>query len=189
MNRSNILKVIENLSVVVFFLTWWKYSEDLKYPTMALMIWMTGFVILAKLWGEKLSQFQIISWLVIIFLGGGSLALNNDSIIKWKTTIINFSISIVFLSSHFIGKLTIMERICRGKLHAPQYKIRNLNLFIVFYLLLVAFLNWYVANHYKTADWMYFKTFGLLGLHVIFVFMGMYYIKDYLKDFVERLEK
>ncbi len=181
--------MIENLSVVVFFATWWFYRDGLRYPTLALIIWMTGFIVLSKIWGQKLTKFQVITWLVIVFFGGFSVLFNDDSIIKWVTTVRNSIVSMIFLSSHFIGKYTIMERICKDKLLAPPEKLRNLNLMIVLYLLMVATLNWFVATYYETDVFMYFKTFGLLGVHMVFTFAGLYYLKDYLRDFIERLEK
>ena len=103
---------------VVFGIAYWLY--DLRIATAVLIIGMTVFVCLVKILGEKLTKIQLASWLLVVFLGGASVLLNDESIIKWKPTAINLAIGLTFLLAQFLGKKSLIERLLQEKIPAPD---------------------------------------------------------------------
>jgi intracellular septation protein len=183
MNKTNVLKSLETLSVVGFGIAYWKY--DLNTATLTLMALMTLFVVAVKVAGEKLTKLQFFSWLVIVVLGGAGILFRDETFIKWKTTIINGSLGMTFLLSHLFGDKTITERLLADKIKAPTSILKRLNLSVGFYFLFISALNLVVAYYFSTTLWVKFKIFGLLILNFTFVAGALFYLKDYLKDFLD----
>ena len=112
--KDHLIKIIENMSALIFLLAWWKY--DLHIATLALMGWSSLLVVCARFLGVRLTKLQLYSWVAIISLGSITLLLKNDIFIKLKSTIIHFSLSFILLMSHFYSKTTIAEKLLKEKL-------------------------------------------------------------------------
>ena len=179
--KENFLKVVEML-VLVAFLVAYKLS-DLQIATAVLVIASTLFVLLVKFLGEKLTKLQVITWLVVVILGSATVILKDESIIKWKPTVINAFISFAFLITHFIGKKTLLERLIDEKVPAPARKLRKVNFAGSMFFLFLGVANILVAQNFSTNIWMNFKIFGITALNLCFLSCCLYYLKDYLTDF------
>ena len=135
MPKGGILKVVENLAIVVFVGIYWKF--DLRMATLALMGWLSFLVILARFLREKLTKLQLYSWIVVMILGTITLVFDNDSFIKLKTTIINLTIAGALGISHLWGNKTIIERMLGNHIKAPQTMLRKLSFATILYLIFV----------------------------------------------------
>lgn len=182
-NRKSLIKTLEFASVVGFGLAYWLY--DLRIATIVLITLMTAFVVVVKVLGEKLSRLQLLSWLVILVLGGATVSFQDEQYIKWKTSVINGTLSLVFLASHFLGSKTILERFLDDKLSCPAVMLRRLNLVAVVYFASIALLNLYVASHFSTTIWVNFKLFGIFACNLLFLAGSFYYLRDYIREMME----
>ena len=185
--KKSLVKLVESLSGVLFVIGYFKY--DLIVATKLFIAASTFSILLSVILKVKIDKVQLITWIVALVLGGGSIWLNDESIIKWKPTLTNSILSIVLLLSHVIGKKTIAERLLDDKLNVKREKLRKLNLFAVGYLLFVAGLNVFVAQNFSTDIWVNFKFFGLLGINLVFFFLCFLYLKDELKEFSEKTKQ
>ena len=70
---------------------------DLMVATLFLVIWFTMMVFVSKISGHHLTKLQYISWGVIVILGGSTLLYNDESIIKWRTSVVNCILAVAFL--------------------------------------------------------------------------------------------
>ncbi|MBP6218976.1 MAG: septation protein IspZ [Oligoflexales bacterium] len=183
MDKVSLIKSLETISLIGFGIAYWKY--DLNTATLVLMVLMTLFVVLVKILGEKLSKLQIFSWLVIVILGGASLLSQDDSVIKWKTTIIHSGLSLVFFFSHLIGQKTILERALEGKIEVRVKKLRRLNAVCGGYFFFISALNLFVAFSFSTSVWVQFKLFGLLAINFVFVGFCLYYLREEIKAMMQ----
>ena len=181
--KQAILKFLESFSIVGFGLAYWLY--DLRVATAVLMVLMTVFIAASLLCREKLNPLQWGTWIVVVGLGAASLLTQNDSLIKWKTTLINGAIALVFAGSHLIGEKTILERVLTGHLVATREKLRTLSLVCIGYFLLVAALNLVVAYTFETSVWVQFKVVGLFIIHVLFVIGCFFYLWEEIKQYME----
>lgn len=187
LQRGHIIKTIENISAIIFLIAWWKY--DLRIATLALMGWSSLLVLCARVLGVTLTKLQFYSWVVIISLGSITLLFDNDIYIKLKTTIIHFTLSSALLISHIYGKTTIIEKLFGERIKAPKDKLRTLNVSVALYLLFIGSLNYYIATNFNEVIWMKFKYIGIAILHTLFIFGALYYLKDYMHDFLEKIKE
>ena len=136
MSQNKILKFLENFSFIVFALVYWKF--DLIMATKAMMVWFAIFVVTARIIGESLNKLQVFTCVVVFVLGGATVLLQDEAIIKWKTTAINSVLAIVF-TIVILGRQTITERLLGDLLKAPANKLRMVNFFLILYFIAIAF--------------------------------------------------
>lgn len=131
---------------------------------------------------HKFEKLQVITFLLIAILGGITIVLHNPIFIKWKPTAINWVFALIFLSSHFIGKKTLVQYVMDKKISLPDEIWVKLNFSWVIFFVFVGTLNLYVIYHYSTDVWVNFKLFGLLSISLIFALCQGIYLGRHLKE-------
>ncbi len=189
MNPQNLVKILE-LAPIAGFLISYYYERDLILPTIIMMAFYTLFVLTATALKVKLNRMQIITWVVILILGAATVVFRNEQIIKWKTTIVNSIVAIAFLISAFIGQKTLTERLLvdLAGMKVPQKMLRRVNYAMVCYLLGVSALNLFIAYRLDTDSWVQFKMFGMLIVNAVFFGCCIYYLREPVKELMNRLE-
>lgn len=127
----------------------------------------------------KLEKNHKIVLAVTLVFGGLTLALHDDTFIKWKAPIVNWVLALFFLGSHFIGDKLAIERLMGHAISLPARVWTGLNLSWALFFASLGAANLYVAYHYE-AIWVDFKVFGSLGLTFVFVIAQMAVISRYL---------
>ncbi len=131
---------------------------------------------------RKFEKLQVITFLLITVLGFTTIILHNPIFIKWKPTAINWVFALVFLSSHFIGKKTIVQYVMDKKITLPNEVWVKLNFSWVIFFIFVGALNLYVIYHYSTNAWVNFKLFGLLSISLVFALCQGIYLGRHIKE-------
>lgn len=150
----------------------------------------TGVVIAATLiqvafmWFKyrKVETMQWITLGLVTVMGGATILLHDEQFIKWKLSIIEWLFGIAFLGSQFIGDKPFVERMMSSSLSLPAPIWRRLNLMWACFFLAVGFINVYVMFNYTTEQWVYFKTFGVPGLMLVFIILQVAFIYKYLPE-------
>src|SRR3569623_2350240 len=97
-------------------------------------------------------------------------------------TLVNWLFAVAFLVSHYIGSMSILQRMMAANITLPEPIWRRLNwLWVAFFSVLGA-VNLYVAYNYDTAPWVNFKLFGMMGLTILFVIAQGLYLSPPLKE-------
>jgi intracellular septation protein len=138
---------------------------------------------------RKFEAMHLITLTVIAVFGGLTLALQNDTFIKWKPTIVYWIFSVLVLGSQFIGEKTVMERLLSKQLALDTRVWRHYNLSWGLFFAAAGALNLYVAFYYaldqdesvRQAIWVNFKVFWLMGLTLGFAFVQALFIARYIK--------
>ena len=178
--KENFLKLAEISVAVAFGIAYALFN--LQFATVVLIIGMTAFVALVKILGQKLTKLQLVSWLVVVIMGGAGVLLKDENIIKWKPTVLNSAISLTFFVTQFLTKKTLMETLIQDKVPAPSYMLRRVNFATAFFFLFLALLNIFVAQNFSTTVWVNFKLFGIFLLNLCFLASCLYYLKGYLAN-------
>lgn len=131
---------------------------------------------------KKFSNMQVITFLIVLFLGGATLVLHKPIFIKWKPSIIYWLFAVVFLGSHFIGKKPLIRYMMDKKIALPDKIWSHLNFSWVVFFAVLGFANIYVVYHYSTSTWVNFKLFGILGVTILFVVIQALYLARFVKD-------
>lgn len=166
--------------VILFFIAYKMYGI---YTATAVIIVASalqiGYVYLRH---KRVEKMHVITFALILVLGGLTLVLQDEAFIKWKPTIVNWGFALVFLGSHYIGQKPIVERMMGQAIRLPaQIWIRLSWLWIGFFIL-SGVVNLYVAYQYDTDTWVNFKLFGLMGMTLVFIVLQGLYISRYMEE-------
>lgn len=160
--------------LLAFFITFKLY--DIFVATAVVIV--ASFVQVGGYWlkHRRFENMHLITLGVIIVFGGLTLALQDDTFIKWKPTLVYWLLGAFILGSQFIGKKTAIERMMGGKISLPSPVWARQNFSWGMFFLTLGALNLYVAFYYgldldearRQEIWVNFKVFGLIGLTLVF---------------------
>lgn len=140
-------------------------------------------VVFYRIKTQKYEKMHLISLGLILVLGGATLFFHNPWFIKWKPTGLYWLASLVFMSSSFIGKKPIIQKMMDGNISLPRKIWYRLNSAWALFFMLMGGLNLYIAYYFSTNIWVNFKLFGGAGLTLLFIFMqAMYLAKHVIED-------
>ena len=88
----NNMKQFNTLLPVLIFAGAWIFSKDVILATGALMVALTLQVGYEKLTKGSIDKKLLLTWLLVLVLGGATLALRDPIFIQWKVSIVNLSL-------------------------------------------------------------------------------------------------
>ncbi|MGQ0529794.1 MAG: inner membrane-spanning protein YciB [Panacagrimonas sp.] len=156
------------------------FLGDIYKATAALMV---SLVLLAAWhwWRDgKPHKLHTFSAVVVVVLGGLTLLIRDASFVKYKTTVVNGIIAIVFLGSHFIGDKVLLQRIPQQVIQMPDRIWRRVNLAWALFFSSIALLNLWVMHQFDDKTWGLFKTVGVSGLMFVFMLAHIPFLSRYL---------
>ncbi len=173
--------LLDFLPIALFFCAY-KFIDI--YAATVTAIVATFILLLWSKWRTK--QYQkthVISFLIILFLGGTTLILHDDIFIKWKTTAVYWIFSIIFFGSIILKKKSIMKYLTSSSsIQLPNKVWRQLDLSWATFFLLLGCANLYVVYNFSTDTWVNFKLFGTLGLTFTFITCQCIYMFKFIQD-------
>ncbi|MGY8834326.1 MAG: septation protein A [Pseudomonadales bacterium] len=174
--------LVDFLPIVIFFVVY-KMTNDLIFATAILIpatMLQMGYTWLTT---KKIEKMQLVTLIMVVVLGGLTVALQDGQFIKWKPTIVNWLFGLAFLGSQFIGKKPVVQRLMEKGIQLPSRIWRQLNFAWFVFFAVMGSLNLYVAFNYSEATWVDFKLFGMLGLTFVFILaQGIYMSRFMPKD-------
>ncbi len=174
--------LVDFLPIVIFFVVY-KMTNDLILATAILIpatMLQMGYTWLTT---KKIEKMQQVTLIMVVVLGGLTVALQDGQFIKWKPTIVNWLFGLAFLGSQFIGKKPVVQRLMEKGIQLPSRIWRQLNFAWFVFFAVMGSLNLYVAFNYSEATWVDFKLFGMLGLTFVFILaQGIYMSRFMPKD-------
>ena len=174
--------LVDFLPIVIFFVVY-KMTNDLILATAILIpatMLQMGYTWLTT---KKIEKMQLVTLIMVVVLGGLTVALQDGQFIKWKPTIVNWLFGLAFLGSQFIGKKPVVQRLMEKGIQLPSRIWRQLNFAWFVFFAVMGSLNLYVAFSYSEATWVDFKLFGMLGLTFVFILaQGIYMSRFMPKD-------
>ena len=131
---------------------------------------------------RRFETMHLVSLALITVFGGATLAFHDPLFIKWKPTILNWLFAIAFLTSHLIGRHTLVERMMSHAITVPANIWRRLNMGWIVFFIISGALNIWVAYHFSQETWVDFKMFGMLGLSIAFIIAQAFYLARFMQD-------
>lgn len=166
--------------LVLFFIAYKLY--DIYTATAVIIVATFVQVLYVYLKHKRVEKIHVITLVLIIVLGGLTIALQNEDFIKWKPTIVNWGFALVFLGSHYIGQKSIIQRMMDGMISLPEVIWNRLSWLWIGFFILSGVANLYVAFNYDTDTWVNFKLFGLMGMTLVFIVVQGFYINHYMQE-------
>ena len=139
-------------------------------------------VFLFWLKNKRVEKMHIVTLVLITVLGGATLILKDPFFIKWKPTAVNWMFAIAFFGSQFIGEKPFVKRMMAHAVELPENIWSKLNFAWVVFFTAMGFANLYVAFNYSLSTWVDFKTYGMLGLTVLFVILQAVFLAKHMPD-------
>ena len=120
---------------------------------------------------------------IIVFFGGATLLLHDETFIKWKPTALYWFFAIAILFSRAFLNKDIMRTLLQDKIALPDKIWRNLNFTWSSFFAALGCLNLYVAFNFSMDTWVNFKLFGTTALMLVFIIVqGLFLSKHVIEE-------
>ena len=187
-------QLIDYIPLLVFFLVW---SLDERLVSIggyertvggvfsaAEFLLVASTLVYGALWlkEKRLDKFQWITFVAVVLFCIPTIVFRNIEFLKWKAPIVDWLFASIFLGSRFIGEKPAIEHMMGHAVPAPREVWQRLNLYWVFYFIVLGAINLAVALLLSEALWIKFKVFGNLALTFGFVFAQMPLLSKYLEE-------
>ena len=117
---------------------------------------------------------KVMHWLslaIIVVFGGATLALHDETFIKWKPTVLYWLFGAILAVGRLVFRknfiAVLLEDLAR-EMTLPERVWARLTWAWVGFFAVMGAANWYVASHYSTTVWVNFKVWGGIGLVFLF---------------------
>ena len=162
------MKFLFDLFPVILFFIAFKLADI--YVATAVAIGATCLQIgWLKLRRRRVEPMLWASLAIIGVFGGATLALQDETFIKWKPTVLYWLFGAVLAASALVFRRNLIRAMLSAQVQLPDPVWSRLNLSWVGFFVFMGALNLYVAYNYSTDLWVNFKLFGGMGLMLVFV--------------------
>jgi intracellular septation protein len=204
------MKLLFDLFPVILFFTAFKVAEGRKEATAGLLgsvfgalglpgafpldqspillatvvVILATFAQIAWVWWRhgKVDKMLWVSLGLVVVLGGLTIALRDETFIKWKPTVLYWIFAVVLLlSANAFGK-NLIRAMLEAQIKAPDHVWNTLNLAWAAFFALMGAANLFVALSFPTDIWVNFKLFGTMGLMLAFILAQGVWLNRYIEE-------
>jgi intracellular septation protein len=168
------------LPLIAFFVAFMAY--DLYVATATIIVVIGLQIAYQWLRHRKVNNMLLISGALVAVFGGITLALRDPLFIQWKVTVVNWLFAAAFLASQLIGSKTFTERLMGQAVELEPPMWRQLNTLWVVNFAVIGALNLYVMYNFDLQVWVYFKTWGMIGLSLLMAVGQAFWISSRTTD-------
>jgi len=118
---------------------------------------------------------------IIAVFGGATLALQDETFIKWKPTVLYWLFGAV-LAGAVLFRRNLIRVMLSEQVQLPERIWARLNWSWVAFFAFMGAANLYVAYNYSTDLWVNFKLFGGMGLMLLFVVAQAFVLAKYMDE-------
>jgi intracellular septation protein len=169
--------LLEYSPLIAFGVGYWLGGKYVA--TAALMIAMPLMLAIVWLWKRRVTTMNVASTVLVLALGGVTLALHNFRFMQWKPTVFMWLLGAAFLGSVFIGTQPLAQRMLQPVIGDTQVDRRSwlkLNATSIAFCLLAGGANLLVAYQASEATWVKVKIFGLTGAMFLFLLAQVWWL-------------
>jgi intracellular septation protein len=176
-----LMKLIFDLLPVLLFFAAYKLFD----------IWVaTGVAIAAavlqvaylKLTRKPVPPMVWIGFVIVVIAGGATLLLQDETFLKWKPTVVMGAMALAIAITQFgLGKNPV-ALVFNNTIKAPDAVWRKLSLVWIAFFLFMGLLNLYFVYFQSTEVWVWYSTFGDMGLMFVFMITQVYWLYPYLPE-------
>jgi intracellular septation protein len=129
----------------------------------------------------KVEPMQWVTLAVIVLFGGATIALQNETFIKWKPTVLYWLMGGTLMGGQLLLGKNLLKTLMGSQMELPDAAWRVANWSWIVFFAAMGALNLWVAFNFDTNTWVNFKLFGGLGLMALFVIGQALYLGRFLK--------
>jgi intracellular septation protein len=162
--------LIDLVPLVAFLAAY--YAGGIYLATAVLMAAMVALLLIDWLRLRRLPPLHLASAVLVLVLGGATLALRDPRFLKWKPTVFLWLVAVVAMGSAWLGKAPLAQRLLQPLVEhsdaLPRGLWHRLNWFWVAFCALLGCLNLAVADLASERAWVKFNVFGLSAAFIVF---------------------
>ncbi|AFI85241.1 septation protein A [Methylophaga nitratireducenticrescens] len=182
------------LPIILFFIAYkfgggiyhWNGQEyevaGIYAATAVMMVATLVQVLYGLLRHGKVERQHLITFILVMVLGGATLWLQNPEFVMWKPTAVNWLFALAFIGARLFTDKTLLERLMAAHLQLPTAVWSRLNTAWILFFIFSGFLNIYIAYYYSEETWVNFKLFGSLAITVLFIAGQAIYLSRHIND-------
>lgn len=129
---------------------------------------------------RRIEKMHVITFAIVLLMGGLTIALDSPVFLKWKPTIVSWAFGLVFGVSLLFNR-NLLQKLLGDQITLPATVWTRLTLFWIGYFFITGLINIYVAYQFSEEIWVDFKLFGMLGLTLVFVVIQGFYLSQHIK--------
>ncbi|GIX51030.1 septation protein A [Sphaerotilus sulfidivorans] len=138
-------------------------------------------VVYLKLRGQKVDTMLWVSLGLVTVMGGATIYFHSETFIKWKPSVLYWVMAAAFWLSPILSGRNLLKMMMGEQVELPGFVWRNLNLAWIGFFSLMGVLNLWIAYSYDTSTWVTFKSFGGMGLMLVFMIAQGIYMSRHMK--------
>src|SRR5262245_7882067 len=175
------MKFLFDLFPVVLFFVAFKLFDI--YVATAVAIAATFLQIGWLKWkGRKVDNMMWVSLVIIAVFGGATLALRDETFIKWKPTVLYWLFGAVIAGADLLFRRNLIRAMLGEQVRLPDGVWTRLNWSWAGFFAFMGAANLYVAYNFSTDAWVNFKLFGGMGLMLLFVVLQAVFLARYMEE-------
>jgi len=131
---------------------------------------------------RKVENMMWVSLAVIVVFGGATLALQDETFIKWKPTVLYWLFGAVLVVAELGFRKNLIRSMMQAQVTLPDFVWRKLLASWIGFFAVMGALNLIVAYNFSTDAWVNFKLFGGMGLMLVFVVLQALMLARHVED-------
>jgi intracellular septation protein len=175
------MKFLFDLFPVVLFFAAFKLFDI--YVATAVAIAATFLQIGWLKWRRrKVDPMMWVTLVIIVVFGGATLALHDETFIKWKPTVLYWLFAVALAAAELAFRKNLIRAALGEQLSLPDRVWARLNWSWAGFFALMGAANLYVAFNFSTDTWVNFKLFGGMGLMLAFVLAQALFLARHVQE-------
>jgi intracellular septation protein len=175
------MKFLFDLFPVILFFAAFKLADIYVATAAAIGATFLQIGVLALL-KKRIEPMLWVSLAIIVIFGGATLALRDETFIKWKPTVLYWLFGAALAGSSLLFGRNLMRALLRTQVQLPEAVWARLNWSWVGFFAFMGAANLLVAFNFSTDSWVNFKLFGGTGLMLLFVIGQALYLGRHLQE-------
>jgi intracellular septation protein len=131
---------------------------------------------------RKVDKTMWVTLAIIAVFGGATLALHDETFIKWKPTVLYWLFAAVIAGGELLFRKNVIRATLGEQLRLPDGVWTRLNWSWAAFFVFMGGANLYVAFNFPTETWVNFKLFGGMGLMLLFVALQAVFLARHMEE-------
>jgi len=192
------MKFLFDLFPVILFFAAFKLANIYVATAVAIGATFLQIALLAAM-RRKIDTMLWVSLGIIVVFGGATLALHDETFIKWKPTVLYWLFAAALAGAELLLRRNLIRAMLGEQVQLPDALWARLNWSWTAFFVLMGFANLYVAfvfaadfcanvadlaakNLCENNAWVNFKLFGATGLMLLFLLGQALFLAPYIED-------
>jgi intracellular septation protein len=131
---------------------------------------------------RKVDTMMWVTLIIIVVFGGATLALHDETFIKWKPTVLYWLFGAVLGGAELLFRKNLIRSMLGEQVRLPDGAWSRLNWSWAGFFVFMGAANLYVAFNFSTDTWVNFKLFGGMGLMLLFVVLQAAFLARHMEE-------